>query len=478
MNIVTRIIGIALGVAWLTGCSPSPSPPPASTTSAVSPADAKSIAQDGYVFGLPLVYIALQADAQTNVSKPEGGRAPFNQFDHHRDFPDAKNNKIVGMNVDTLYSFANLDLTTEPMVLVVPPMAGKRWWIMQLIDAWNDVPAAPGSRTHGDKGAAFAIVGPSFKGDVPAGLETIHCDTNICLLGGRTYAAGPADAAAVHKIQDQYQLMPLSQWTGPGARYTPPASVPVKPGVDAKTPVPEQVFRLTAEQYFNRLSELLVGNPPRTADAPIMARLATLGIKPGGTFKLDAFDAETRKAIEDGIAAGQQAIRAEESKMGQMVNGWQVALDLGRYGTNYLYRATWTFFAVGGNLVEDAIYPFGLVDADGQRFDGANKYVLRFAKDEIPPVDAFWSLTMYDNDSYLVDNPINRYALGDRSNMKRDPDGSLTIDIQSDSPGGDKAGNWLPAPKSGTFKLALRLYVPKKQVADGTWKPPAVQRIK
>src|SRR5262249_41477659 len=151
--------------------------------------------------------------------------------------------------------------------------------------------------------------------------------------------------------------------------------------------------------------------------------------------------------------------------------------DLGRYGTRYPYRAAWTYFAVGGNLVEDAIYPLGLVDADGQKFDGANKYTLRFAKDGLPPVDAFWSLTMYDKDSYLVDNPINRYALGDRSDMTRDADGGLTIYIQSDSPGGGKAKNWLPAPKEG-FKLALRLYGPKKQVADGTWKPPAVQRVK
>jgi hypothetical protein len=235
---------------------------------------------------------------------------------------------------------------------------------------------------------------------------------------------------------------------------------------------------MTAEQFFGRLSELLVNNPARAADAPIMARLAKLGIKAGAPFKMDAFDAETRKAVEDGIAAGQQAIRDAESKMGEMVNGWQMALDLGRYGTRYTYRAAWTYFAVGGNLVEDAIYPLGLVDADGQRFNGANRYILRFTKDQIPPVEAFWSLTLYDKDSYLVDNPIKRYALGDRSNLKVDRDGSLTLYIQSESPGADKARNWLPAPKEGAFKLALRLYVPKKQVADGTWKPPAVQRVK
>ena len=178
----------------------------------LTPAEAKSIAQEGFVFGLPLVYIATQADAQSNVPKPEAGRAPFNQFDHHREFPDAANNKIVGMNVDTLYSLANLDLTAEPVVLVVPPMKGKRWWIMQIIDAWNDVPAAPGSRTHGDKGGNFALTGPHFKGTLPAGLEEIKVDTSLVAVGGRTYTGGKADYNAVHQIQDQYQLIPLSQW--------------------------------------------------------------------------------------------------------------------------------------------------------------------------------------------------------------------------------------------------------------------------
>ena len=443
----------------------------------LTPAEARAIAQDGYLFGLPLVYIAVQADTQTNVETPEPGKAPFNQFNHHREFPSAKNNKIVGMNVDTLYSLANIDLSTEPIVLVVPPMPGNRWWLMQIIDGWNDVPAAPGARTHGGKGGAFALVGPDFKGTLPAGLEPVQVDTSLIALGGRTYTGGTKDYAAVHAIQDQYKLIPLSQWKGTGTVYTPPASVPVKPGVDATTPVGVQVFKMSAEQFFGRLSALLVDNPAREADAPVMARLARLGVTPGASFTLAGFDADTRKAIDEGVAAAQQAIRAEESKMGEMVNGWQVARDLGRYGTRYTYRAAWTFFGVGGNLVEDAIYPLALVDSGGAKLDGANKYVLQFSKEQIPPVDAFWSLTMYDKDSYLVDNPIDRYALGDRSNMKPGNDGSLTIYIQSESPGADKQANWLPSPKTGTFKLALRLYVPKKQVADGTWKPPAVQRV-
>ncbi len=443
----------------------------------ISPSDAKTIAQEGFIFGLPLVYIATQADVMTNVAKPEGGRAPFNQFDHHREFPDAANNKIVGMNVDTLYSLANLDLRAEPIVLSVPPIEGNRWWIMQVIDAWNDVPAAPGSRTQGNKGGNFALVGPSFKGTLPGDVKEIPVDTDIVAIGGRTYTADKADYGAVNKVQDQYKLIPLSQWKEAGTKYSPPASVPVKSGVDAKTPVPTQVFKMSAERFFGRLAELLLTNPAREADAPVMARLAKLGVQPGAKFTIEAFSADTRKAIDEGIAAAQQQIREYESKMGEMVNGWQIARDLGRYGTNYPYRAAWTFFGVGGNLVEDAVYPLTVVDSDGQKLSGANRYELRFTKEQVPPVDAFWSLTLYDKDSYLVDNPLNRYALGDRSKCKVGDDGSLTIYLQSESPGKDKESNWLPTPKEGTFKLALRLYVPKKQVADGTWKPPAVKRV-
>ena len=335
----------------------------------------------------------------------------------------------------------------------------------------------PGSRTQGNKGGNFALVGPNFKGKLPADLTELRVDTSLTALGGRTYTADEKDYAAVNSIQDRYKLIPLSQWKEAGTKYTPPASVPVKPGVDAKTPVPAQVFKMSAEQFFGRLAELLVDNPAREADAPVMARLAKLGVEPGAKFSIEAFNADTRKAIDEGIAAAQQQVRDQESKMGEMVNGWQIARDLGRYGTKYPYRAAWTFFAVGGNLVEDAIYPLALVDSDGQKLSGANKYVLRFAKDQTPPVDAFWSLTLYDKDSYLVPNPLNRYALGDRSNCKLGDDGSLTIYLQGESPGKDKESNWLPTPKDGTFKLALRLYVPKPQVADGTWKPPAVKRV-
>ena len=303
------------------------------------------------------------------------------------------------MNVDTLYSLAHLDLAAEPIVLVVPPMEGNRWWIMQIIDAWNDVPAAPGSRTHGGKGGNFALVGPNFKGTLPAGLEEIRVDTSLVALGGRTYTGGKADYDAVHKIQDQYKLIPLSQWKGAGTSYTPPASVPVKPGVDAKTPVPVQVFKLSAEQFFGRLCELLVNNPAREADAPVMARLAKLGVKPGAKFTTAAFDADTRKAIDEGIAAAQQAIRdrrVEDGRDGQRLadrprprplrNEVHVSgrMDVLRRGRQPRRRR---------DLPAD---PGGQRREEARRREQVRAALSR--KEQIPPVDAFWSLTMYDKD--------------------------------------------------------------------------------
>ena len=202
---------------------------------AMKPDEARTLAQEAWVFGMPLVYIATQIDTVTHVAKPQGPFAPINQFAHYREFPDASNKTVVGLNVDTLYSLASLDLSQGPIVLSVPEM-GNRFWLMQFIDAWNNVPHAPGSRTVGGKGGNFAIVGPAWKGTLPAGLTELRIPTNLVLIGGRTYTRDKDDYPAVHALQDQYKLVPLAEW---GKAYTPPADVPLKPGVDSKTPVPD-----------------------------------------------------------------------------------------------------------------------------------------------------------------------------------------------------------------------------------------------
>ena len=439
----------------------------------LNPQEAKKISQDCFLFGIPLVYIALSRDVATNVPEPQGNLAPINQFAHFRTFPDASNREVVGFNLDTLYSFGWFDLSAEPLVLSIPDM-GDRYWNMMLLDAWNDVPAAPGSRTMGEKGGNFAIVGPHWKGYIPEGLTELHNSTNIGAVAGRIYTSGEADdLATVTALQDQVTLTPLSKW---GTDYKPPTDVPIKPEVDMSSTIPEQVMAMSVEEFFNRLAMLLADNPPHKADDPIVAQMEKLGIKPGVEFKLSR-NPLIRSAIKVGYIAGWKELESWKDKMGDNINGWMLTLGMGRYGTRYGYRAVWTFVAIGGNLAEDAVYPIAREDGEGQRLTGTNDYTLTFSKQQIPPVDAFWYLTIYDDESFLVANSINRYSLSSRDEMNYGEDGSLTIYIQQESPGKDKEANWLPAPQGEIGYLALRLYDPKKQVLDGIWKPQPVTRV-
>jgi hypothetical protein len=438
----------------------------------INPDEANTIAKDAFLFGMPLVFVEKQFDFNAAVTKPTGLRAPMNQFGHGREYPDASNRLVVGFNVDTLYSFASVDLLPEPIILSVPDM-GDRYWVMQVIDAWNGVPAAPGSRTHGGGASDFAITSPRWKGELPAGIEELKSPTNMSLVASRIYCSGKEEYAVVNRLQDQCTLTPLSQW---GRDYAPPEHVPVREGVDATTLVNQQFMALSAEQFYQNLNRLLVDNPAYPADAPVLKTLENLNIAPGADFSLGDFSPEVVEAISEGYAAGHAEMMASVKNLGEIKNGWQLAYDMGRYGTRYAYRAAWTFVGIGGNILEDAIYPTTMIDADGSPLEGANKYTITYAKVELPPAKAFWSLTMYDSESYLVPNDLNRYALGDRSELNFAPDGSLTIYLQKDSPGKDKEANWLPTP-DGPFRLALRLYEPDEDVIHRRWLPSAVKKI-
>jgi hypothetical protein len=464
---------IFIGITSLTGCKSGSSDTSGNDTT-ITASEAKTLAKEAYLFGMPLVFIEKQVDYNTHTTKVEKTKAPVNQFIHYRAFVDASDRSVVGFNVDNLYSLANLDLGKEPVVLSIPDM-GNRFWLMQLIDAWNGVPAAPGSRGRGGKGGNFVITGPHWKGQLPAGLEELKSPTDLVIIGGRTYCAGPSDYAAVHKLQDQYKITPLSQW---GKNYTPPAHVPLKEGVPDTPLVNKQFNALGAEQFYKNLNRLMVNNPPYAADADELKKIEKIGIKPGADFSLSAYTPEVARAIKEGYAEGFKTMMEEATHLGKIENGWSLTYDMGKYGTRYAYRAAWTYFGVGGNILEDAFYPLAQTDSDKNPLDAASKYILSFTKDQIPPAKAFWSLTMYDFDAYLVPNKLNRYALGDRSGMKYEKDGSLTIYLQNTSPGPDKESNWLPTPQTGKFKVALRLYVPQQQVVDGRWIPPAIQKVK
>ena len=469
---VCRALPFVLLVALLSGLVATATRP--AEAAKLTEAEAAKLGVDAYVYGYPLVTMELTRRVVTNVAEPKGAHAPMGQFANLREYPNASFKDVTAPNADTLYSSAFLDLEKEPYVLSLPDEAG-RYYLMPMLSGWTDVFQVPGKRTTGTKAQTYAITGPGWKGRLPAGVKELKSPTNMVWIIGRTYCTGtPEDYKAVHAIQDQYKLVPLSAY---GKPYTPPVGS-VDPAVDMKTPVREQVDRLSAADYFKLMAQLLKSNPPAKADAPMVAKLERLGIVPGQDFDLSKADPAVQKGLEGAPKAGGEKIMGHFKTAGKDINGWVFTTQTGLYGTNYLQRALVTAIGLGANRPQDAIYPTSEKDATGQPYDGANKYVIRFAKGQMPPVNGFWSLTMYNAEYFFVDNPLNRYTLSQRNSLKPNPDGSVDLYIQKESPGQDKESNWLPAP-DGKFILMMRLYWPKEKnpsILDGSWKLPPVKR--
>ncbi len=422
-----------------------------------------------YIYGYSLVTMDVTRSVMTNVKSLEGLRAPMGQFVNAREYPNASFRDVTAPNADTLYSSAWINVGQEPYVLQVPD-EGDRYYLMPMLSGWTDVFADPGTRTTGTKAQTFAIVGPNWKGTLPKGMKELISPTNMVWIIGRTYCTGtPEDYKAVHQLQDQYKLVPLSAF---GKDYTPPEGK-VDPNIDMKTPVRDQVNALPAKDYFNRLALLLKDNPPAKEDAQMVATMAKLGIKPGEEFDVGKLDAQIQKGLEKSIKAGQEAIMNHFKNAGVEKNGWTFSTKTGKYGTDYLQRAFIAAVGLGANLPQDAIYPTTTVDSQGNKLNGANKYTIHFNKGELPPVKGFWSLTMYDDKYFFTDNALNRYTLSARNDLKKNEDGSVDLLIQHESPGKDKESNWLPAP-AGDFILMLRFYWPEDAIINGTWAPPAV----
>jgi hypothetical protein len=293
---------------------------------------------------------------------------------------------------------------------------------------------------------------------------------------GRTQANGKADFPAVNALQAQYKLTPLSQW---GKRYVAPGDLPTDPNVDMNTPPVEKVASMDAMTFFSRLALLMKNNPPAVADAPMVAKLAGMGVIPGQPFDLNKKGSDAAKAIADGLDDGKKRIveLGHDPGNATMRNGWMITLkDIGTYGTNYDARAGIAWVGLGANIPQDAVYPMAREDCDGNPLNGANKYVIHFDKGQTPPVNAFWSVTMYNEKQAFVANPIDRYAIGDRDELKFNPDGSLDLYLQHDSPGKDKEPNWLPA-AAGSFNVMMRIYWPKEPVLNSAWAPPPIKKV-
>jgi hypothetical protein len=435
-----------------------------------APPDAAAIAVDAYVYGYPLVTMDQTRRVGTNVVSAEDQRAPMGQFANLPTYPDASFRAITAPNANTLYSEAWLDLSKEPYVLSIPAEHG-RYYLMPMLSGWTNVFAAPGKRTTGTAAQRYVIAGPQWNGslNVP-GAKLIKAPTNMVWILGRTFAQETKqDIAAVNRLQREYTLVPLSAF---GKPYTP-APARVDPAVDMKTPIRDQVNAMDATTFFTRLAMLMKDNPPAPADSEIVARMASIGIVAGHEFDATKLGADAADVLDDLPKRAQQRIVAAAKAM-RPVNGWLYATDLGSYGTNYDLRSYITFIGLGANLPQDAIYPTTEVDATGQPLDGSRKYVLHFDKGAQPPVKAFWSLTMYDPQYFFVANALNRYQISpNQSPVTTNPDGSLDLYVQHDSPGADKEKNWLPAP-TGHFVLMLRMYWPGQSVIDASWKPPGV----
>ena len=440
------------------------------STSDTSRNGESEIAADAFIFGYPLVIMDATCQLATAVPRVTLTRAPLNQFLHLRSFPDATFTDVVTPNADTLYSTAWLDLSAEPMVLGVPDIAD-RYYLMQMLDAWTNVFADPGTRTTGNKKGAFAIVGPKWSGALPPRLTTIYAPTNLAWLIGRTQTNGKSDYSAVNAIQNEYSLTPLSQW---GKLRVAAGDVPVKPGIDATTPPAMQVAKMDAVAFFRRLNALMSTNPASAADAPALARFASIGIGAGRAIDAAGLD----PAIEAGYKVGQATLVDDARKPhGTRVNGWEIPPgNTGRFGTDYAGRAAVALLGLGANIPDDAVYPHTTVDSSGAPLNGANKYVIRVPKGGVPPVKAFWSLTMYNAKQAFVDNPIHRYTIGDRDPLMFAEDGSVTLYIQHGSPDKSHEPNWLPAP-ADDFNLVLRLYWPGTNILNGSWQPPGVDRV-
>jgi hypothetical protein len=442
--------------------------------SKVTSQGAKQIAEEAYIYTYPLVLMDLTRLQMTNIDAGKlPGRGPMMTFTHNRAFPEENSREVIRPNFDTLYSIAWLDLTREPAIISVPDIQG-RYYMIPLLDIWTDVFAIIGTRATGTKAGHYAIARPDWSGKLPANFIRIDAPTPYVWIIGRTQTNGVKDYDAVHKIQDAYKLTPLSHWG------KAPQSIKVKidPGVDMKTPPLNQIHNMPAKDYFEYAAELMKVHPPHITDQAIIARMRRIGFEAGKSLNFDKLDLSIQQSLKSACIDGPKAIQARFKRFGSEVNGWRVTTsNIGVYGNNYLDRAVTAMIGLGANPPEEAIYPVNSSDSEGNSVNGKNNYVLHFEKDQFPPSDAFWSVTMYDETGFQAVNPLNRFALGDRDDLVFNSDGSLDIYIQHKSPGKVKEPNWLPAPK-GPLGITLRLYLPRIEALDGRWVPPPVKRVK
>lgn len=436
--------------------------------------EAHDIGVSAYLYFYPLISMDVTRKQMTNAEPGKiPGFGPMNTFANVPEYPSAEMKTVVRPNFDTLYSSGWLDLTKGPVIVSVPDTNG-RYYLLPMLDMWTDVFASPGWRTTGTKAMNFALVPEGWSGKLPENVQKIKAPTPYVWIIGRTKTDGPQDYEAVHKIQAGLEITALADWGKKNATLKTPA---IDPKVDMKTPPKMQVDRMPADQYFAYAAELLKLHPPHITDEPILALLKRIGFESGKSFDIKNVSNAIKSGLEKAPASALKLMEWKTPTLARTENGWSMNTDtMGVYGNYYLKRAIVANMGLGANLPEDAIYPLNLGDEEGKPLNGAHRYVLHFEKENLPPVSAFWSITLYDDEGYQVANSLNRFAVSSWMPFKYNEDGSLDLYFQNTTPGADKEANWLPAP-GGSFNLTMRLYAPKDSALIGKWNPPLVKRV-
>jgi len=472
------VLAAVLLVALTAGCAgankakettSTSAPTSTQASGAITPDQARAIAKEAYVYGFPMVdSYRIQYAYFVDSHDPEY-KGDWNQVHSIARVYTPADTAVQTPNSDTPYSMLGADLRTEPLVLTVPPIEQDRYYSLQFVDGYTYNFHYVGSRTTGNSGGKYLLAGPGWKGEKPAGVnEVITSDTDTALVAYRTQLFGPDDLENVKKIQAGYTAQPLSAFLSQPA----PAAAPP---IDFVPPLTADQER-TSPQFFDILNFALKFAPALPSEKDLRARFATMGIGPDGTFDAEKLSPEMRSAIQAGMAdawAELDAFKKDKLDTGQVTSG-DLFGSQDELKNNYLYRMAGAAFGIFGNSKQEAMYPNFATDSTGEPLTGANNYTLTFAPGQLPPVNAFWSVTMYKlPESLLVENPINRYLINSPMlpNLAKNPDGSLTIYIQNSSPGPGKEANWLPAPP-GPFNVVMRLYWPKPDALDGAWQPP------
>jgi hypothetical protein len=434
----------------------------------------KKIAADAYIYAYPMVVMATTREVMTAVPRPGRDKAPLNQISNKRLLPN-ENSPEIYPESDTLSSVSWLDVSKEPVV-VSWPNPGNRFILFSLISAWGEVFAAPGTRTVGSQKKDFVVTGPNWRGAVPANMQRIVAPTNSVWMIGRTQVNGVSDYDGIYGFQDQLKVTPLSQI---GKKIKTNLPVTFNIDVDSRTPILEQVENMDARVFFATFVSELKKNPPAKTDGAIVSKIAALGMFPDKKFEYDQLPAATKEAINSGYFAGQKEFA--EFQRGtpnlRVANGWGHPILAGRYGTNYQVRALMMKLGLETAAPQDMALAQAMVDGRGERLNGGFKYLLKFPKDKLPPVQGFWSVSLYNTRKFFVPNTLNRFALNSTQGLKKNADGSIDIYVQAVSPGKNLESNWLPAPASEDFSLVMRMYWPRQSVLDGSWKIPALEKI-